>query len=49
MIYTVYVDNYYRENFQSLADAMAYIEVHARPYNMSWKIVDSYQQVVAQS
>ena len=45
---TVYIDGVFRAHCNNLGEAMSFVEKWARPYNLSWKVVDGFQATVAQ-
>lgn len=47
-MYRLTINGAYRGNFKIPAEAMAYVEKHARPFKHNWEIKDPFRKVYAQ-
>ena len=47
-MYRVNINGTFSGAFETAAEAMAYVDKHAKPYGLRWEILDNYNNIYAQ-
>jgi hypothetical protein len=47
-MYALYIDGSWKNNYQTVGEAMKAVDTWARPYKKSWKILDEFKRVYSQ-